>query len=323
MMMSNPNNHLRIVSLIASATEITCALGLGNFLVGRSHECDYPESVKALPICTVPKFRTDGTSYEIDQRVKAIVQESLSVYRVDSKELAKLNPTHIITQDQCEVCAVSLKDVQSAVCELIVSQPQVISLKPSSLSDIWNDIAKVGTALGVQHQAKRLIATLQKRMLTISNITSNLPKPSVACIEWIDPLMAAGNWMPELIELAGGRNLFGQAGKHSPWMLFEEIVEADPDLIIVTPCGFDIERTKGEMHFLEKKNGWSNLKAVQNQKVFICDGNKYFNRPGPHIVESLEILSELIHPDLFMFGHESYGWKQLKRTHYSPFGKMP
>ncbi len=298
----------RIVSLIASSTEIVCRLGLEDQIVGRSHECDFPASIKRLPVCTGPKFNPDGTSYEIDQRVKAILQESLSVYRVDAQMLDQLQPTHIITQAQCEVCAVSLKDVEEAACHLISSRPQIVSLEPNALADIWHDISLVGQSLGISSRAQALVEALKARIKAIAVRASSLSHPTVAMIEWIEPLMAAGNWMPELVELAGGINLFGEAGKHSPWMSFAELEKADPDFILVGPCGFDIERTQLEMHVLEQNSCWSKLKAVQKKNVYVCDGNQYFNRPGPRVVESLEMLAEILHPATFKFGHEGVAW---------------
>lgn len=299
----------RIVSLIASATEIVCALGFENQLVGRSHECDFPVSVKNLPQLTSPKFKVEGSSLEIDQRVKSIVQEALSVYRVDAAALDELKPTHIITQSQCEVCAVSLKDVEQAVCELTSSRPVIVSLEPNSLGDVWVDIRRVGDSLGASDRAETLVDELESRMDDIVQRTHWLDKnPSVAYIEWIEPLMAGGNWMPELVEMAGGLNLFGEAGKHSPWMTWDEVVAKDPDIIFVSPCGFDIPRTLEEMHLLSERPEWKTLKAVAAGRVVVADGNQYFNRPGPRLVESLEILAEIIHPNVFHFGHEGRGW---------------
>jgi iron complex transport system substrate-binding protein len=302
----------RIVSLIASATEIVCALGFEDELVGRSHECDFPPSVTRLPQLTSPKFKVEGTSAQIDERVKSIVQEALSVYRVDAKALDELNPTHIITQSQCEVCAVSLKDVEQAVCELTGSNPVIVSLEPNSLEDVWADILGVGDALGAAERAVRLVNELKTRMDDIVQRTHWLDwKPTVAYVEWIDPLMAGGNWMPELIEMAGGVNLFGEPGKHSPWMTWDELVAADPNIILVAPCGFDISRTLEEMHLLVSKPEWNALRAVADSRVFIADGNQYFNRPGPRLVESLEILAEVIHPRVFRFGHRPCDWISL------------
>lgn len=302
----------RIVSLIASATEIVCALGFEDSLVGRSHECDYPPAVARLSECTAPKFNVEGTSYEIDLRVKAIVQDALSVYRVDADLLEQLRPTHIITQSQCEVCAVSLKDVEQAVCQLVSSRPAIVTLEPNSLEDIWQDIFRVGAALGAADRAEELIANLKRRMKAIEEESRRLkPRPGVALIEWIEPLMAAGNWMPELVEMAGGTNLFGEAGKHSPWMSWEEIIAKDPDIIIATPCGFGIDRTMEEMHLLSEKPEWRKLKAVAENRVFVADGNQYFNRPGPRVAESLEILAELFYPEVFHFRHEGTGWARF------------
>lgn len=299
----------RIVSLIASSTEIVCALGFEDQLVGRSHECDYPPSVKRLPVCTSPKFNVEGTSPEIDQRVKAILQDALSVYRVDADILNRLQPTHIITQTQCEVCAVSLKDVEQAVCHFVGSAPVIVSLEPNALEDIWRDIRRVGAALGASARADDLVTRLQGRMRDITVRAHQADsRPAVACVEWIEPLMAAGNWMPELVEMAGGVNLFGEAGKHSPWMSWEELTARDPDIIFISPCGFDIPRTLQEAHLLGDKPEWGGLKAVRADRVFIADGNQYFNRPGPRVVESLEILAEMLHPHLFRFGHEGSGW---------------
>jgi iron complex transport system substrate-binding protein len=306
----------RIISLIASSTEIVHALGLGEYMVGRSHECDFPQSVKTLPVCTSPKFQVDGSSYEIDQRVKAILQESLSVYKVDANILEELKPTHIITQAQCEVCAVSLRDVEEALCQLVSSQPQVVSLEPNSLADFYKDIEKIGKALAVEGQAGELIASCQRRIDDIEAkandaLVKGMPKVSIAVIEWIEPLMAAGNWMPELVEIAGGTNLFGEAGKHSPWMTWDELIEKEPDVILVTPCGFDNKRTLEEIHLIEQQPHYSALKAVRNKRVYVADGNQYFNRPGPRLIESLEIMAEILYPELFHFGHEGSAWLNL------------
>jgi iron complex transport system substrate-binding protein len=301
----------RIVSLIASATEIVCALGFEDQIVGRSHECDYPKSIQRLPICTQPKFDPDGTSYEIDQRVKAIVQEGLSVYRVDGEKLRELEPDVIVTQSHCEVCAVSLRDVERTVCTWLHACPQLVSLTPNALADVWTSIEQVAGALQVPERGTEVIQRLQGRMRAIAERTRSLVDwPTVAAIEWIDPLMVAGNWMPELIEMAGGVDLFGVAGVHSPWITWEDLCAADPDVLLFLPCGFDIERTRRDLPVLTSKPEWRQLRAVRAGRVFLADGNQYFNRPGPRLVESLEILAELLHPDVFAFGHEGTGWQR-------------
>jgi iron complex transport system substrate-binding protein len=302
----------RVVSLIASATEIVCALDLEDQLVGRSHECDFPPSVRRLPVCTEPKFSVDGSSYEIDQRVKAILQEGLSVYRVHADALKQLRPDVIVTQTHCEVCAVSQRDVEAAVCQWLDARLRIVSLAPNALADVWADIQQTAEALGVRDRGRLLVGRLRQRMAAVADKAQTLPgPPAVACIEWIEPLMACGNWVPELVEMAGGVNLLGAAGKHSPWMTWEQLREKDPDAIVVLPCGFDIERTRQDMPALTRQPGWSDLKAVRGRRVYLADGNQFFNRPGPRLVESLEILAELLHPEAFHFGHEGSGWQRL------------
>jgi len=298
---------MRIVSLIASSTEIVSALGFRADLVGRSHECDFPEGVRALPVCTEPKFNVEGTSYEIDERVKAILQEGLSVYRVHADVLDALAPDVIITQAQCEVCAVSLSDVEEAVKKLVSSKPEVVALEPNALADVWDDIRRVARALGAPERGEALVASLQRRVDAIAERARDLPRRRVACIEWIDPLMAAGNWMPELVERAGGDNLFGAAGRHSPFLDWGDVVAADPEVVVVTPCGFDIPRTRVEVPTLAARSGWKRLAA----RTALADGNAFMNRPGPRLVESLEILAEIIHPEAFDFGHRGRGWEKL------------
>ncbi len=306
---------LRIVSLIASATEIICALGFEDQLVGRSHECDFPESIRRLPVCTEPKFNVSGSSGEIDRRVKESLQESLSVYRVDVEILKELRPNVIVTQSHCEVCAVSLRDVEEAVGGWFESRPRIVSLSPNRLEDVWRDIQQVAEALGVPERGAELINRMRQRMAAIKEKAAALSRrPTVACLEWIEPLMAAGNWMPELVEMAGGLNLFGEAGKHSPQMSWDDLREKDPDVIIALPCGFDIARTRQDMPLLTAKPGWHELRAVKNRNVVLADGNQFFNRPGPQLVESLEILAEICHPDAFHFGHEGRGWQSFGKT---------
>ncbi|MCH7540902.1 MAG: cobalamin-binding protein [Proteobacteria bacterium] len=302
----------RVISLIASATEIVCALGLADRLVGRSHECDFPDEVRRLPVVTEPKFLTQGTSAEIDRRVKDLLEQALSVYRVDALRLRALRPDVIVTQSQCEVCAVTLSEVEQAVSDWLEARPRIVSLEPTGLADLWTDIARVADALDVPERGAVLVESLQERMAAIAERAGGLAgRPSVASIEWIDPLMAAGNWMPELVEKAGGVSLFGEAGKHSPGMRWEALVRADPEVIVVLPCGFDMARTRAEMPALTGRPDWRELRAVRAGRVFLTDGNQYFNRPGPRLVESLEILAEILHPEAFHLGHEGTGWERL------------
>lgn len=299
----------RIISLIPSATEILTLLHLTEYLVGRSHECDYPGQVKQLPICTAPKFDPEGTSAQIHDRVTDILHSTLSVYQVKLDIIEQLQPTHILTQAQCEVCAVSLADVEIAVASLTSSQPQIISLQPNTLADVWADIQQVAHAFNVDSNAA--VTSLQARVEDVVSKTRSISdRPTVVCIEWIEPLMAAGNWIPELVEMAGGVPLFGTTGKHSPWMTWEELLASNPDTIAIMPCGFDLERTRQESKQLSLHPMWRSLSAVKNGQVYITDGNSYFNRPGPRLVNSLEILAEIFHPQLFEFGMNKLAWQQ-------------
>ncbi len=301
--------ELRIVSLIPSATELVNALGLIDDLVGRSHECDYPNRVLNLPICTEPKFNPDGTSAEIHDRVTNLLESALSVYRVKTDILEALQPTHIITQAQCEVCAVSLADVEQAAAQLIGSSPKIISLQPNTIADLWIDIQTMADSFKVD--AAPLLSSLQARVQFCQEQTAKIvERPTVACIEWTEPLMAAGNWVPELVEWAGGKNLFGTVGKHSPWLKWEELVSADPEVIVIMPCGFDLARTKQEAAVLAQHPEWRSLKAVRSGRVYITDGNSFFNRPGDRLVDSLEMLAEIFHPNLFNFGFADQAYRK-------------
>lgn len=311
------DSELRILSLLASATEIVCALGFSDQLVGRSHECDYPKGVKKLPAATEPKIDVGASSREIDDQIKSVLRDAdpmdaLGVYDVRVDVLRELNPTHIVTQTQCEVCAVSLRDVEAAVSKVAGVDPKIVSLQPNSLEDVWDDLMRVANSFGAQERGYELARELQERMTAINEATAGLKdQPWVAAIEWVDPMMAAGNWMPTLIEMAGGRNLFGQAGQHSPWMAFEELRDADPEVILIAPCGFDIDRTRVDVQILESNQAWSDLSAVKAGRVYVADGNQYFNRPGPRLVETLEILAEMLHPETFDFGHKDVAWESV------------
>jgi iron complex transport system substrate-binding protein len=304
--------NLRLLPLLSSATEIVHALGLGEFQVGRSHECDYPATVLSLPVCTQPAIPVDGSSAEIDRLVKERVASALSVYEVNAALVRKLRPTHILTQTQCKVCAVSLDDVQRAVEHEMGIDAAVVSLEPYTLADLWADIRRVARACGSEDRAEGLVDLLQERMKHIrERARTASERPRVAAIEWLEPLMAGGNWVPELIEMAGGLNLFGLAGQHSPWLTWEEVTASDPDIIVALPCGFDLARTRAEMHWLERRSGWERLAAVRSGKVFLCDGNQYMNRPGPRLVESLQVFAEILHPALFPPRLEHRGWEHL------------
>ncbi len=287
----------RIISLLPSSTEIICALGLRAQLVGVSHECDYPSDVVGLPILTEPKLDPRGTSSDIDTRVREIVQEGLSVYRLKTDALQELKPDVIVTQDQCEVCAVSLPDVENAVQCFLTPEVTVVSLRPEKLSDIWTDIRHVAQATGQEGNAEALIRDSKERLGKVEQKTQHLPRPRVACLEWLHPLMAAGNWIPELVDMAGGEYGLVDAGAHTPTITWDALVAYQPEVIVITPCGFQIPQSQSDLPQLTAHPHWQTLPAVQKNRVYVADGNAYYNRPGPRIVESAEILAEILHPE--------------------------
>ncbi len=315
---------MRLVSLLASATEMIAALGCLDQLVGRSHECDYPEAVLTLPVVSLAQIDVGASSAEIDTQIKALSRaaqqedpalKALSIYRIDVEQLQRLRPDIIFTQTQCEVCAVSERDVTRAVSQLTSLQPRIISLAPYRLADVWEDVLRVGAALDRQEQAEALVAGYQARLNRLCSRTAAQPNhPRVAVLEWLDPPMGAGNWTPELVELAGGVNLFGAAGEHSPWLAWDDLLAADPNVLILTPCGFTLERTRQDIPLLEARPGWSNLRAVRSGRVFSIDGNQYFNRSGPRLVESAEILATLLWGKEMSENSDHAGWEQINHS---------
>jgi iron complex transport system substrate-binding protein len=301
----------KIVSLIPSGTEMVCALGCQKELKGRSHECDFPQSIGDLPICTAPNISVDGTSQEIHERVSDILRNALSVYRVDVETLRTIKPDIIVTQTQCDVCAVSLTDVAKTLKESLEYEPTLIPLHATNLQGVWDDLLRVALGVGKEQEGRELLAGYQTHISTIADRCKNESShTSVACIEWIEPLMAAGNWVPELVQLAGGQAVFGTPGTHAPWITWEALADANPDMLVLMPCGFSILRIEEEMNTLIQNPVWPTLKAVQNGHVYLTDGNQFFNRPGPRLVESLEILAEIFHPICFQLGHTGTGWRQ-------------
>ena len=294
---ANQRMRERIISLLPSSTEIICALGLRGQLVGVSHECDYPADVVGLPILTEPKLDPRGTSGDIDTRVREIVQEGLSVYRLKTETLQRLKPDVIVTQDQCEVCAVSLPEVENAVQCFLTPDVSVVSLRPEKLDDIWTDIRRVAQATDQEKTAQALIRDAKERLQKIAQKTRHLPRPRVACLEWLDPLMAAGNWIPELVDIAGGEYGLVEAGAHTPTLTWEALAAYQPEVIVITPCGFKIPQSQTDLPQLTAHPDWLSLPAVQHNRVYVADGNAYYNRPGPRIVESAEILAEMLHPE--------------------------
>ena len=304
----------RIVSLLPSTTEIVAALDGLDRLVGRSHECDHPPGVEALPACCRPRIDINAAGNEIDRQVKQRLAEAISIFEVDHQQLSELQPDLVLTQDQCEVCAVSLADVEAALGRSAGLATRVLSLAPANLADTWQTIALVGEAMERSDRAAEVIAELESRLQTLAESANSQPatdRPRVACIEWIEPLMVAGNWVPELVALAGGIDVLGTAGTHSPWINWSDLAAADPDVIVLMPCGFDIARTRAEMASVSTRPEWEQLRAVADGRVVIADGHQFFNRPGPRLVESAEILAEILHPGRCDFGHHPDGWQPL------------
>ena len=294
----------RIVSLISSATEILYLLGLGERVVGVSHECDYPSDVAAKPRLTRSLVEATAPSGTIDEQVRTLAAEQSALYAIDVERLAELAPDLIVTQAQCDVCAVRYEDVMAAVRDTpALHDTPVLALNPSSLSDVLEDIVRLGEAAGKLAAAREAVAKLESRVEHIratSRALASERRPRVACLEWIEPPMLAGNWMPELVTSAGGDpGELVQANQHSTYADWNQIVEFDPQVVVIMPCGFDLERTIAEAQVLGGVPGWSRLSAVREGRVFAVDGNAYFNRSGPRLVDSLEILAHLFHPDLF------------------------
>ncbi|MDE0387424.1 MAG: cobalamin-binding protein [Rhodospirillales bacterium] len=302
-------SDLRIASLVPSATEIVAALGQVEHIVARSHECDWPAEVSQASACTRARIDASKPSGAIHEEVGKLLAAALSLYDLDTDILRAARPSHIVTQDQCDVCAVGLSEVEAAAAEFLEAPVQIVSLTPMRLGDVWDDIARVGAALGVDAQPVR--EGLRERVTAIAERAKALPPKRVLTVEWSDPPMTAGNWVPELVALAGGIDTLGADGGHSPRITVEAVADADPDAIVLMPCGYDLPRTVADGSALLADPAWSGLRAAQAGAVYATDGNAFFNRPGPRLVESLEILAEIIHPAHFGFGHEGTGWNRL------------
>ncbi|HEV2655207.1 MAG TPA: cobalamin-binding protein [Ktedonobacteraceae bacterium] len=313
---------MRIVSLLASATEMVAELGCLDQMVGRSHECDYPPEILSLPVVSTTQINVNTSSEQIDAQIKQLAHtkdavqgdalKALSIYALDIDLLQQLRPDVIFTQTQCEVCAVSERDVMQAVQQLTGLQPRIVALTPYRLNDVWEDVERVGAALGRQEQARELVQRYQQRLERLSTLTAGKRKPRVTILEWIDPLMAAGNWTPELIAYAGGESVFGEVGQHSPWLTWEELQAANPDVLVLSPCGFTLERTLQELPLLQQHPSWGSLQAVQQGRVYAIDGNNYLNRSGPRLVESAELLARVLWGELPGINPDAQAWRSLE-----------
>ncbi len=322
-LVQNPSTHRRhrdgrrvhrprVVSLLPSATEIVASLGLMDRLVGRSHECDFPLEVQRLPICCQPRIDISRSGAEIDRQIKNCLRDGLSIFVVDTDRLHQLRPDVILTQTLCEVCGVTLSEIEAALTPDGDRGPSLIDLHPQRLEHLFADVHTVAVALQAVEQGHELVVELRGGFENVRQKSSKLRRrPNVVCLEWFEPLMTAGNWVPELVEIAGGRNIGAEAGQHSPWFEWTQLVAADPEIIVLMPCGWDIPRTRAESRVLTSDPRWAQLSAVRAGRVFVTDGHQFFNRPGPRLLTSAKILAEILHPEVFEFGHRGQNWEPL------------
>jgi len=291
----------KIVTTLPSATEIVCLLGLEDKLVGITHECDYPPSVQTKNVVMRSTFDTQMmTSKQIDDTVINHVRQGHSIYEIDEKILRDLNPDLIITQELCEVCATPLQVVSRAIKKLY-PQPKILSLSPRSLEDVLQNVIEVAQITGEIEKGRNIVASLTKRIEHVKSkcLDKKVSKPTIFCLEWLDPLYCSGHWMPELVEYAGGREILGRFGEPSFVTQWEKVVELDPEVIFVTVCGYHVERTLSEIQALTGRRSWDDLSAVKKGRVYVLDSPSYYSRPGPRLVDGLEIMAALLHPELF------------------------
>jgi iron complex transport system substrate-binding protein len=305
------SSPVRIATLLPAATEIVAALGLVDRLVGRSHECDSPAGVRDLPALTAARIEPDQDSRAIHDAVTARAEQALSIFDIDWGAMRACAPDLIVTQDQCAACGVTLADLGRDVSDALGKPVKVVALAPADLDDVWQDVRRVADAVGLPAVGVDVAGRLAARIADLRARTRELSRPTVATLDWIDPLMAGGNWMPTLVDAAGGRDPLGTPGGHAPMLAWADLRRADPDVLAAMPCGFDIAQARADMCTLENQSGWSDLTAVRNGRVAITDGNAFFNRPGPRLLESAEILAEILHPEHFAFGHAGRNWLWL------------
>lgn len=292
---------MKIVSLLPSATEIICALGLEEHLVGVTHECDYPPSVQRLPKVTRTVIPHDASSADIDALVRERLKTQTALYSLDMPTLERLGPDLMVTQALCDVCAVAEAEVQEAACRL-PGRPRVLNLEPMSLEDVFETLPMVGQATGAEVRARQVVDDLRRRVERVEERTRHLSaeaRPRVAFVEWIDPIFSGGHWNPTLVAMAGGVNVLGAAGQPSRTLPWQQVADSKPDVLFIACCGFGIERTLKDVPLLRQLPGWHDLRCVWEGRVYVADGNAYFSRPGPRLVDSLEMLAFALHPDLF------------------------
>lgn len=286
---------MRIASLLPSATEIVCALGLADELVAISHDCDYPQEIAGTPVLSQAIVTSTLPSGEIEARIRREVHRGNSVYHLDAEQLADLRPELILTQELCSVCAPSYTLVKQAA-KVLNADTKIVSLEPLGLVDILDNLLLVGELTGRRAQADTIVRDLRERIDHVRDAFAGLPKLRVVCLEWLEPLYVAGHWIPEMVDVAGGIDLLGRTRAPSYKVSWEDVVAAEPEILVIMPCGFDIARTREEAHLLSDRPGWQRLPAVQGKRVYLTDATSYLNRPGPRIVTGLEILAAIFHP---------------------------
>ncbi len=312
---------MRVVSLLASGTEIVCALGSGESLVGRSHECDNPTWVRSLPACSEPAFDVSVSSREIDAEVNRRIRSGEPLYRIHTDLIGKLAPDLVITQAHCEVCAVTPQDMERSGCATPAAS--VLALTGGSLDGIFDGILRIAEALGKLSDGHAVVAREKRRLEAVQGRVDGRRRPPLVMLEWLDPLFAMGNWGPELVEIANGDLQLGKKGEHSSAIPFDRLREADPEFIIVAPCGFDLERTLRERRVLEDHPGWESLRAVKAGKVAFADGNLFFNRSGMTIPRTAEIIAEIVHGEIFGAPTQGTHWRWAKGTDRLTPGLQP
>jgi len=302
----------QIVSFLPSATEMACALGLSDQLVGITHECDYPPEIKGKVVVVRNVLPIEQMSQkEIDREVAQRMKDGLSLYQVDGDLLQDLAPDLILTQDLCQVCAPSGNEV-SQVLNLLPKKPRILWLTPNSLEEIAGNVRELGEATGRTKEAEELVAAGRARIEKLAVLTRHLPhRPRVFCMEWLDPVYCSGHWVPEMVRLAGGVDALAQEGKDSVRICWDDVVEFAPEVLIITPCGFNLENAVEQSSKLSTFPDWSSLPAVRNGRVFAVDANSYFARPGPRVVDGTELLAHLIHPELFAWTGAASAYKRL------------
>ena len=304
---------MRIISLLASATEIVCALGCGEMLVGRSHECDNPAWVRQLPCCSDPTFDVSVSSGEIDIEVRRRLRAGEPLYRLDAALIQALHPDLIITQMHCDVCAVTADDIErSGACGV---QARQIALSASSVEQIFDSIRLVARALGIEERGEELVRREHARLQAVTEKTARFPQRSVGLLEWTDPVFVMANWAPELAEAANGEPVLGRKGEYSAAIDGSKLLEVDPEYLIIAPCGFDLERSLGELARLKQYPWWAELRAVRSGNVAFADGNRLFNRSGMTLAQTAEVIAEILHGVRFdnSFGTDWRGMEDIAR----------